>query len=252
MKIAISGKGGVGKTTLAALLARTARSQGSRVIAIDADPDSNLAATLGYPDPDSIVPLTMRKELIDERVGTGGMLRLNPRVDDLATTLGVDIDGITLVVLGSIPRGGSGCFCPPSALLKAFMTHTLVQPGDWVILDMEAGLEHLGRGSSAAVDCLLVVVEPTTRSVETAHRIARLAKDLGIRRLGCVANKIESESQAAKVRASLGSIPLAGTLPLAIGLSGFAPRTDLQGLDPDLAARLREIHAFITEKGAPR
>jgi CO dehydrogenase maturation factor len=252
MKIAISGKGGVGKTTLAALLARIALDQGSRVIAIDADPDANLAATLGHPDPDGIVPLTMRKDLIDERVGSGGMIRLNPRVDDLAGMLGSEVDGINLVVLGSIPRGGSGCFCPPSALLKAFLTHTLVQPEEWVIVDMEAGLEHLGRGSSAAVDCLLVVVEPTKRSVETAHRIAALATDLGVRRLGCVVNKIESDEQVEEIRAALGAIPLAGTLPRSPALAGFAPRTRLQELDPGLAARVRDIHAFITEKGASR
>jgi CO dehydrogenase maturation factor len=213
MKIAISGKGGVGKTTVAALLARAVSRRGNRVIAIDADPDANLAASLGHLSPDSIKPLSSHKDLINERVGTGGVIRLNPKVDDLLDTIAVDIDGIKLMVLGTIPRGGGGCFCSPSALLKALMLHVLAQPDEWVILDMEAGLEHLGRGSSGGIDGLIIVVEPSQRSIETARRIKALAGDIGIKRIWVVANKTGSVSDVSFIRDALSPLPLLGAVP---------------------------------------
>ncbi len=241
MKIAISGKGGVGKTTVAALLARAVSRHGSRVIAIDADPDSNLAACLGHPDPDTIVPLSRHKDLINERVGTGGVIRLNPRVDDLVDTIAADIDGIKLMVLGNIPRGGSGCFCSPSALLKALMLHLLAQPDEWVILDMEAGLEHLGRGSSGGVDALLIVVEPSQRSIETARRIRALASDIGIQRAWCVANKVRGDDDVRHLQEALSPLPLIGSIPLSDSLSGFTARIDGQSSPPDINDRIEGI-----------
>jgi CO dehydrogenase maturation factor len=226
MKIAISGKGGVGKTTVAALLARAVSRRGNRVIAIDADPDANLAASLGHPAPDSIKPLSSHKDIINERVGTGGVIRLNPRVDDLLDTIAVDIDGIRLMVLGTIPRGGGGCFCSPSALLKALMLHVLAQPDEWVILDMEAGLEHLGRGSSGGIDGLIIVVEPSQRSIETARRIKALAGDIGITRIWVVANKTESVSDVSFIRDALSPLPLLGAVPRSPSLEGFGARVD--------------------------
>jgi CO dehydrogenase maturation factor len=241
MKIAISGKGGVGKTTVAALLARAVSRHGRRVIAIDADPDSNLAASLGHPDPDSIVPLSKHKDLINERVGTGGVIRLNPRVDDLVDTIAADVDGIKLMVLGNIPRGGSGCFCSPSALLKALMLHLLAQPDEWVILDMEAGLEHLGRGSSGGVDGLLIIVEPGQRSIETARRISALASDLGIRQTWCVANKVRGDDDVRYLRDALAPLPLIGSIPISDSLSGFTARIDGQSSPPDINDRIEGI-----------
>jgi CO dehydrogenase maturation factor len=246
MKLAVSGKGGVGKTTVAALLAQVCLSHGQRVIAIDADPDANLAPTLGYLGPQPIVPLSDHKELIDERVGSGGMIRLNPRVDDLMARLGVDINGIRLMVLGTIPRGGSGCFCSPSALLKAFLAHTLTLPEEWVILDMEAGLEHLGRGSSRNVDALLIVVEPNRRSLETAERLRRLAGDLGIMNVHTVANKVTSQEDALRIEQELDSVPLAGAIPFSAGLSGFSVRVDVHSVEPSVREALERIYAAIS------
>ena len=245
MKLAISGKGGVGKTTISALLARTIFLKGNRVIAIDADPDANLAASLGHPDPDKIVPLSDFKDLIEERVGNGGVIRLNPKVDDLVDKVGIDIGGIKLMTLGTIPRGGGGCFCSPSALLKAFLIHVLTQPEEWVLIDMEAGLEHLGRGTSGSVDGLIIVVEPAPRSLETAARIRLLAKDLGIKKVWGVANKIVSAEDSDKIKAVLGDIPLLGALPFSPGLAGFSAKTDLASADPRIVGAMESIYQGI-------
>jgi CO dehydrogenase maturation factor len=251
MKLAVTGKGGVGKTTIAALLAQACRGHGNRVIAIDADPDANLAPTLGYPHPERIVPLCSRKDLIEERVGSGGMIRLNPRVDDLVDRLGVDVDGIRLMVLGTIPRGGSGCFCSPSALLKAFLAHALTLPEEWVILDMEAGLEHLGRGSSRNVDSLLIVVEPSLRSLETAERIRLLAADLGIRNVHAVANKITGPEELDLIQREIGPVPLAGAIPCSAGLGGFSARVAVDNVEPSVREALEGIYTTIsTSQGA--
>jgi CO dehydrogenase maturation factor len=237
MKLAVTGKGGVGKTTIAALLARAVSHRGNRVIAIDADPDANLAASLGHADPDGIAPLSSHKDLINERVGTGGVIRLNPRVDDLLDTIAVDIDGIRLMVLGTIPRGGGGCFCSPSALLKALMLHVLAQPDEWVILDMEAGLEHLGRGSSGGIDSLLIVVEPSQRSIETAKRIRTLAGDIGITRILVVANKVEKDADVQYIRDALSPLPVLGAVPRSPELEGFGARVD----EKSVSLPVREI-----------
>ncbi len=246
MKLAVTGKGGVGKTTIAALLAEAALRHGNRVTAIDADPDANLAPTLGHPDPSSIVPLSDRKQLIEDRVGSGGMICLNPRVDDLIDDLGVEVNGVRLMVLGTIPKGGSGCFCSPSALLRAFLAHTLAQPTEWVILDMEAGLEHLGRGSSRNVDALLVVVEPNRRSLETAQRIRLLAEDLGITRVHAVANKTSSVADVHLIEQEMQGIPLAAAIPYSPGLAGFSVKADLDSLEPPVREALETIYASIS------
>ncbi len=245
MKLAVTGKGGVGKTTIAALLARAAQRRGNRVIAIDADPDANLAPTLGYAAPADIVPLSEKRELIEERVGSSGIIRLNPMVDDLIETAGVDADGIRLIVLGTIPKGGSGCFCSPSALLKAFLIHTLALPNEWVILDMEAGLEHLGRGSSGNVDCLLIVVEPYQRSLETALRIHHLAEDLGIQKVVAVANKVFSDEDVSLIERELPSVPLAGAIPYSVSLRGFSGQADLDRLEPLVLQALEGVYEAI-------
>ena len=184
MKIAISGKGGVGKTLLAAFLAQTFASNGYSVIAIDADPDANLAATLGFPNPEKITPISELSDLIEERVGvrpgtSGSFFKLNPKVDDLPENYSVKMDGIRIMSIGRIKRGGTGCYCPEGALLQALLSHLLLQRDEVVILDMEAGIEHLGRGTVEAVDQLIIVVEPGRRSLETAQTINKLAQDLG-------------------------------------------------------------------------
>src|SRR5512136_209309 len=185
MKLAISGKGGVGKTLLAALLSREYAGNGYEVLAIDADPDTNLASALGFPDPDEITPISEMKELIEERTGVipgqpGVMFKLNPKVDDIPEKFARKIDGIRLMVMGKIKKGGSGCYCAENTLLQALIVHLLLARNEVVILDMAAGIEHLGRATAKYVDKLIVVVEPGRKSVETALRIKKLAQDIGL------------------------------------------------------------------------
>ena len=218
MKLAVTGKGGVGKTTVSALLACALRDQGRDVFAIDADPDSNLAACLGYRDADQIAPLVTLKDLIEERTGvkpgtTGGVFRLNPLVSDLPETYAVNIDGIKVLVAGAVKKGGSGCYCPENALVRALISHLLVERETALILDMEAGIEHLGRGTVAAVDALLIVVDPSSRSTETALRIKRLASDVGIRRVFCVGNKVDTEEDEAILAKALAGLDVLACLP---------------------------------------
>jgi CO dehydrogenase maturation factor len=218
MKVAVSGKGGVGKTTIAALLATALAQTNRKVMAVDADPDSNLAACLGYPRPEEIRPLIELHDLIEERTGVkpgtrGGMFKLNPRVDDIPDEYGVDIGGVKVLVLGKLKQGGAGCYCPENALLLSLTTHLLLDPDCDLILDMEAGIEHLTRGTVAAVDWLLIVVEPGRRSLETARRIMDLARDLGLAKVGVVLNKVSCPADEAFVRDEMGDVGLLASLP---------------------------------------
>jgi CO dehydrogenase maturation factor len=217
VKIAISGKGGVGKTTVAAGLARCLRDLGHDVVAVDADPDANLAGTLGYRGPE-ITPLARLRALVEERVGGGdawgGFLRHNPRVDDIPEQLGVRVDGIRLLVMGTIERGRRGCACPENVLLREVLRHLIVEARQAVVVDMEAGIEHLGRGTAEGVEEMLVVVEPGWASVQTAARVARLAADLGIRHIRALGNKLATEEERRFLGESLQGLELLGALPL--------------------------------------
>ncbi len=224
MKLAVAGKGGVGKTTLVVLLAREAAARGYRVIAVDADPDANLAMTLGIYTP--IVTLAEERELIKERVGAGGLVKLNPTVDDIPDRYSVEQDGIRLLVLGGIRQGGGGCACPANALLRSLLRHLFLRQGEVVLVDMEAGIEHLGRGTVQGVDALIVVVEADRRSLETAARIVHLAHEIGLDRILAAGNKIRQPEEEALIREGLpDGIPLLSVLPYleelrATGLSG--------------------------------
>jgi len=218
MKIAISGKGGVGKTLLASLLARTFAESGFSVLAIDADPDANLAATLGFPHPEKITPLSEMHDLVEERTGArpgqaATYFRLNPKVDDLPEKYCLEYNGIRLMVMGRIKKGGSGCYCSENTLLRALVTHLLLARDEVVILDMEAGIEHLGRATAKAVDKLIVVVEPGRRSIETAYRINKLAQDIGLQKIAIVANKIRSQSEREFLISNLPNFQFLGFIP---------------------------------------
>jgi CO dehydrogenase maturation factor len=216
VKVAITGKGGVGKTTVAANLARRWCDMGHRVVAVDADPDANLAGTLGYRGPE-ITPLVRLKALINERVGGsegwGGFLKMNPKVDDIPAQIGVDHDGMRILVMGTIERGGRGCACPENILLREVLSHLMLRQDEDVVVDMEAGIEHLGRRTAEAVDLMLVVVEPGWASIETAKRVAALAADLGLTRVAAAANKVGGLEDEAFVRQGLGDLPLFAVLP---------------------------------------
>lgn len=217
MKIAISGKGGVGKTTLAGIMARILAERGYKVLAIDADPDSNLASAIGI-EPErlhSAKPLAQMTEFIEERTsakkGTyGSFFKLNPRVDDIPERFAVEKNGIKLVVLGNIQQGGGGCFCPENVLLKSLLSYIFIERDESVIVDMEAGLEHLGRGTTEYVDALIIVVEPGQRSFQTAYQVKKLSRDLGIKNLYIVGNKVMDEKDERLIRESLEGFTVLG------------------------------------------
>jgi CO dehydrogenase maturation factor len=218
MKLAVTGKGGVGKTTVSALLAKALAARGHQVIAIDADPNSNLAACLGYPGADAIRPLVELKDMIEERTGvkpgtTGGMFRLNPFVADIPDKYAVTADGVKVLVAGAVKKGGSGCYCPENALLRALVSHLVLEKDAALVLDMEAGIEHLSRGTVRGVDHVLVVVEPSRRSTETAERIERLAVDIGLTRLSVIGNKVRMPCDEELIRTLLPGRRFAGFLP---------------------------------------
>jgi CO dehydrogenase maturation factor len=233
MKLAVSGKGGVGKTTFSALLIRTLSDQGKRVLAIDADPDANLAAALGIPDAEKIVPIAEMKELIFERTeaqpGTiGGFFKLNPKVDDLPDALSAKLDNIKLMRLGGVKKGGGGCICPESTLLRALMLHIVLARDEVVVMDMEAGIEHLGRATASAVDKLIVIVEPGRRSMYTAGHIKKLASEIGLKNIVLVGNKIRGQKDEEFLKKHLSDFEFLGFIRQDEALI----EADLDGVSP--------------------
>ena len=235
MKIAITGKGGVGKTTLSSVLSYLFASEGKRVIAVDADPDANLASALGIPKEEAarIKPIADLGELIEERTGAkpgsmGGIFKLNPKVDDLPEGLGYKVNGITLMVMGKSKAASSGCYCPENVLLRRLLKHLVVERDEVVIVDMEAGIEHLTRGTAGSVDAFIVVVEPGQRSIQTAGVVRRMAKELGVKRVFAVANKLRGAEDLNFIKEGMGDMELAGY----ITFSDAIMEADIKGASP--------------------
>ena len=250
IKLAVTGKGGVGKTTISSLLCKAFSESGYSVLAVDADPDANLSSALGFPADIQITPLVEMKELIEERTGAkpgsiGSFFKLNPKVDDLPEKLWKEKDGIKLLLMGTVKSGGSGCICPESTILKTMIQNLLLYRKEAVIMDMEAGIEHLGRATAQAVDQLIVVVEPGRRSVETATRIKELADDIGLSKISIVANKVQNDSDRAFIENSVTNIPVLGFLPY----NDIIRTADMKGLPAwELSpASLKKVHE-ITKK----
>jgi CO dehydrogenase maturation factor len=233
MKLAVTGKGGVGKTTVVAGMARVFADRGRKVLVIDADPASNMALALGLPRDQRLTPIAEMKELIEERTDAksgsmGGFFKLNPRVDDLPDKYSLEKDGIRLMVMGTVQKGGGGCVCPENVMVRTLVAHLLLGRNEVVILDMEAGVEHLGRATAQAVNKLIVVVEPGQRSLEVAQKIRQLAADIGLKNIGLVGNKIRKETDREYLREKMPDFPF-------LGFIAYDPRlieADLAGSPP--------------------
>ena len=247
MKVAITGKGGVGKTTFAACLARLYADEGRKVLCADVDPDANLGLALGFSEEDlsKITPITEMKALIQQRTEADQFERyfkINPKVDDLPDMLAQEVNGVKLLLMGTVKTGGAGCVCPEHVILKRLLSHMIVQRDAVVSMDMEAGLEHLSRGTTDMVDQFIVVVEPGARSIQTYHSVQRLAADLGVRKVSVVANKVRDESDEEFIREQVPEEDLLGM----IHYSGKVSDADRRCASPyDIATEtVEEIRAI--------
>ncbi|MDO8491056.1 MAG: carbon monoxide dehydrogenase accessory protein CooC [Dehalococcoidia bacterium] len=235
MKLAVSGKGGVGKTTLSSTLARLYAAEGRTVLAIEANPDANLGAAIGFSAEDlrKVRPIAEMSELIEERTGmkpgtTGGVFRINPKVDDIPDRFSISKNGVKLLVMGTVKQGGGGCLCAEGALIRSLVSHLLVSRTEVVIMDMDAGVEHLGRATADSVDAFIVVVEPGRRSIQTAETILALTRDIGIKRCYAVGNKIHNESDKKFIVDNLPDFEV-------LGFISYSPQiieADLKGRSP--------------------
>jgi CO dehydrogenase maturation factor len=254
MKLAITGKGGVGKTTLASLLARIYAADGYGVVAIDADPDANLASAVGIPSDAaaSITPIAEMDELIFERTGAqpgtvGGYFTLNPKVDDIPDRFSARLDGIRLLVMGTV-KAGMGCICPESTLIKALVRHLFLRRSEIVIMDMEAGVEHLGRSTAEAVDAFIIVVEPGRRSIQTAQTIRRLASEVGIAKCYVVGSKTAGDNDCSFIKDGLSDFDVLGYIDYSQKiLEADRLGSSVFDLDPEAVAAVRKIKDRLEE-----
>ena len=242
MKVAITGKGGVGKTTFAACLARLYADEGRKVLCADVDPDANLGLALGFTEEEvnSITPISKMRKLVEERTGANNLnkfFKLNPQVSDIPDTYAREINGVKLLVMGTVETGGSGCVCPEHVMLKAILSSLIFRKDDVVIMDMEAGLEHLGRGTASMMDQFIVVIEPGARSIQTYEKVKKLAADLGITKVDVVANKVRDAEDEAFIRENIPADAL-------LGFMHYNPEVidaDRRGLSPyDVSPRMVE------------
>ncbi|GHU09823.1 carbon monoxide dehydrogenase [Spirochaetia bacterium] len=235
MKIAITGKGGVGKTTLAAVLSRLYAAEGRKVLAVDVDPDANLGMALGFSEKEieEIVPIAKMTELIEERTGAtsesmGKFFKINPKVDDIPDRFSRERNGVKFLVMGTVETGGGGCVCPENVMVKRLISHLVIARDEVVIMDMEAGLEHLGRGTAGMVDRFIVVIEPGERSIQTYHKVKTLSADLGVKKVSVVANKIHGQEDEDFLKSRIPEEDLFGFISYNEEIS----RADREGLSP--------------------
>jgi CO dehydrogenase maturation factor len=253
MKIAVTGKGGVGKTTIIALIGRVLRDHGNNVLFIDADPDMNLATVLGVPDTVKITPIIELQDLIAERTGVkkntpAPLFKMNPKVDDIPDRYAVDYEGFKLMVMGTIQKGGGGCACPENAFLKGLINYMVIARNEWVLLDMEAGIEHLGRGTAVGVDHMIIVVEPNGTSTETAFRIRNLADDLLVRSIQIIGNKITEPDEEEFLRAELKDFNILGFIPYSDVLKKISLRkTSPLNVEKESLEPIESIVASLTQ-----
>ncbi|MGQ9720025.1 MAG: ATP-binding protein [Candidatus Jordarchaeum sp.] len=204
IKIAVVGKGGTGKTTVAGSLARLFARDGFNVFAIDADPSMNLYKAVGVSNEtmNKVTPISEMHDLVEERTGarpgsSGGVFILNPKVSDIPDRFKVaGPDNVQLLVMGTVTQPSGGCMCPSNSLVRALLSHLVLKRDEVIIMDMVAGIEHLGRGTAKAVDAMIIIVEPGARSLDLAGRIKELAEGLGVKKLFIVANKVADDEEA--------------------------------------------------------
>lgn len=251
MKIAITGKGGTGKTTIAAVLAHFFKKDGYEVLAVDADPDANLAEALGASkkELEGIIPISSQRRLIQDRTGAkpqqfGQLFKLNPTVKDIPDKFCVPIRGIKLLVMGSIESGGGGCACPENVLLKSLLSELILNRREVIIVDMEAGIEHLGRGTAQSIDTMLIVVEPSQRSIRTAESIFKLGKQIGIQSFNIIGNKIQGKEQALWIQKQFAQNLYMGSLSYSslIGQSDRDGRPLIDSLDSGVKKEFQTIY----------
>ncbi|WP_456430707.1 ATP-binding protein [Thermosulfuriphilus sp.] len=249
MKIAIAGKGGVGKSTISAFIIEALLKSGRRVLAIDADPSPHLARILGFPEAEKVIPIAEMSELLEERTGKeGAFYLLNPRVDDLPERFMLRKGPLNLMVVGAIRKGGGGCACPENTVLRNLINFLVLRAEEDLVLDMEAGVEHLGRGTLAGVDHLLVVVQPYQGSIETAQKITKLARDLGIAPPLYLANAIHEKADVDYIQQGLRQEVL-GVFPYDPAVA----RAERDGLAVvEASPRLLEIAQEVINKLANR
>lgn len=254
MKIAITGKGGTGKTTLSGILAHLFNSDGITVLAVDADPDANLASAIGIPPEliQSIKPISEQRQLIKERTGAnprqfGQLFKINPTVNDIPDEFSLNLQGIKLLVMGAVRKGGEGCACPENVLLKNLLSDIILNRNEVVIVDMEAGIEHLGRATAGAIDKMLIVIEPGSRSVDTAKSIVKLGEDIGLHDFSIVGNKIRNENQREWIRSQFKPSQILGMLPYSESIqdADLHRKPLIQILDQDLRAEFLKIYSKI-------
>lgn len=216
MRIAVAGKGGVGKTTFSALFCWALKETGAEVLAVDADPDANLARVLGFSDYEKIKPIIQMKDLIEERMGVKdgnrSFFKLNPQIDDIPDKFIREQDGVKLIVMGTVNAGDAGCACPENTFLKRLLHKIVLRENEHIVVDFEAGVEHLGRGTAAKFDHLLIIIEPANLSLDSLKRIYPLAKDIGIKEISLVANRIRDEDDLNFIKSNLDKIEILGRL----------------------------------------
>lgn len=250
MKIAVTGKGGVGKSTLTAVLALLTAGRGMKVLAIDADPDANLASALGIPlaDQKGIRTIAREKKLIEERTGAkvqqyGQIFKLNPEVSDIAETYSYRYRGVDLLVLGAIEAGGSGCACPENVLLRSLVQDLVLHRGEALFMDMEPGIEHIGRATARGVTSFIIVVEPGQRSIESCRRIAAMSSEIGITDIRIVGNKIRSKEDEELIVRELGKDRILGFIPHAEAflVNDRDGKSAIDNLGPNLLGLFEDI-----------
>ncbi|TRO55876.1 cobalamin biosynthesis protein CobN [Candidatus Bathyarchaeota archaeon] len=265
MKIAVAGKGGVGKTFVSATLSRILAKDGYNVLAVDADPNLNLAYSLGvgYDVADNIVPLSENNDLVKEKTGVapeealGNMFNMNPRVSDIVDRFGVTApDNVKLLVMGTVKGGGTGCMCGANAMLRVLIQHMLIQRGEVLVMDMVAGLEHLGRGTARRMDAMLVVIEPRMKSVDTVKRILKMAEQIEVETVLAVGNKVIRPKDEEFIRNKMGelNVPVISIIPYDQAVAD----ADMEGVptidyDPETPAvkAVRELEKYLIERFKP-